>query len=139
MISAPPVCGAPGIYFQLPLPCYSTGLGEMRRHSKLSPKYDMNRCMILIELVHSGYAIIHLNFSFFILQALIDIWAITSCCVLLLILLIILIIISIIFFITNMTNAHKLQSQVHVVRNTAYWPSTQGSYKIGSGMTIQEN
>ena len=38
-----------------------------------------------------------------------------------------------------MTNAHKLQSKVKVIRNTANWPSIQASYMIGSGTTIQEN
>ena len=38
-----------------------------------------------------------------------------------------------------MTNAHKLQSKVQVIRNTAYRPSTQVSYTIGSGTTMQEN
>ena len=42
-------------------------------------------------------------------------------------------------FITNVTNAHKLQSKVQVIRNTAYQSSMQASYMIGSGTTIQEN
>ena len=29
--------------------------------------------------------------------------------------------------------------KVQVIRNTAHWPSTQASYRIGSGMTMQEN
>ena len=38
-----------------------------------------------------------------------------------------------------MTNAYKLQSKVQVIQNTAYRPSAQASYTIGSGTTIQEN
>ena len=38
-----------------------------------------------------------------------------------------------------MTDAHKLQSKVQVIRNTAYRPSTQASFTVGSGTTMQEN
>ena len=38
-----------------------------------------------------------------------------------------------------MISAHKLQSKVQVIRNTAYWPSMQTSGTIDSGTTMQEN
>ena len=34
---------------------------------------------------------------------------------------------------------HMFTIKVQVIRNTAHRPSTQASYTIGSGMTMQEN
>ena len=36
-------------------------------------------------------------------------------------------------------NAHKLQSKVQFLQNTAHRPSTQASYTMGLETTLQEN
>ena len=38
-----------------------------------------------------------------------------------------------------MSYAHVTIKQLHVIRSTAYWPSMQASYMIGSETTMQRN